>query len=386
MAIGPKFRLSLLSAAIFAVIGIYMPFFPVWLQSRGLEPAEIGWILAAPILARVLVTAPLLGLIERGLDPRALLALAQGALVALFLLLLGIDGVIAIGLVVVLISVAQAPLVPTADLLTNEAVRSDGRLSYGGIRIWGSIGFLACSIGGGALLARAPIDAAMVAMAGFAALGALVSLAAPSARRDAPDRVDGRAALPPALLWLIAAGALVQASHAGLYAFGSIAWRAEGFTEATIGAFWAVGVTAEIVMFWLVGRFGSGESRATALVVAGAVGAVIRFAALAFAPGLAATFMLQALHGLSFGATHLGMMAALAALAPPGGRARAQGVFAAAMALAMALATVASGRVYPEAGPLVFLAMTPLAIAGALCALRAARLAARQPQSAGSGG
>ncbi|TVR09129.1 MAG: MFS transporter [Salinarimonadaceae bacterium] len=377
MTVGPRFRLSFLNAAIFAVIGLYMPFFPIWLESRGLAPATIGWILAAPIVARVVVTAPLLGLTERGLDPRLLLALAQGALVALFLIILGMQGAIAIGLVVVLIAIAQAPLVPTADLLANEAVRADGRLSYGGIRIWGSLGFLACSLGGGALLSGAPVDAAVIAMAALAAVGALASLALPPMRRQVAEAAPAPAAAPRALLWLIAAGAAIQASHGALYAFGSIAWRGQGFSEAAIGVFWALGVVAEILLFWLVGRFASGEARAVMLIVAGAAGAAIRFAALAFAPGLAATLLIQALHGLSFGATHLGMMAALAALAPPGGRGKAQGVFAASTALAMALATVASGRIYPEAGPLVFLAMTPLALAGALCALRARSLMGR---------
>lgn len=378
MTSGPKFRLSFLNAAIFAVIGLYMPFFPVWLQSRGLDAATIGWILAAPIVARILVTAPLLGLTERGVDPRLLLAVAQGALAAFFLLLLGVEGALAIGIVVVLVAVAQAPLVAAADLLANDAVRADPRLSYAGIRLWGSIGFLACSAGGGALLASAPIDAAMVAMAALACIGALASLAVPASRRDAVPASRSDARMPPALVWLIAAGALIQASHGALYAFGSIAWRAQGFTATAIGALWAVGVIAEIALFWLAGRLASGEGRAIAFILLGGAGAAIRFAGLAVEPGLAATFALQMLHGLSFGATHLGMMAALAALSPAGGRGRAQGALGAATALGMALATVASGRIFPEAGPLVFLAMVPLALAGAGCALRG-RAAARGP-------
>jgi len=112
----------------------------------------------------------------------------------------------------------------------------------------------------------------------------------------------------------------------------------------------------------------------------------LRFAALAADPGLPATFALQMLHGLTFGATHLGAMAALALLAPEAARGRAQGVMSAAQALAMAAGTVASGPIFRAAGPAVFLAMVPLAAGGLLFALLAMRSFRAQPQSAGDGG
>ena len=51
--LGPGLRLSALYGACFAGIGVYMPFFPMWLESRGLDASAIGVILALPILTRV---------------------------------------------------------------------------------------------------------------------------------------------------------------------------------------------------------------------------------------------------------------------------------------------------------------------------------------------
>jgi PPP family 3-phenylpropionic acid transporter len=51
-------RISALYGAFFIVAGISQPFLPVWLTARGLEPATIGLVLAAPMLLRV-VTIPL---------------------------------------------------------------------------------------------------------------------------------------------------------------------------------------------------------------------------------------------------------------------------------------------------------------------------------------
>jgi PPP family 3-phenylpropionic acid transporter len=62
-------RLSLLHAASFVGVGIYLSFFPVWLASRGLDATTIGFVLAIPMVVRIVVTAPLLGLADRSVGP-----------------------------------------------------------------------------------------------------------------------------------------------------------------------------------------------------------------------------------------------------------------------------------------------------------------------------
>ena len=52
----PPTRLSAFYAAIFLVTGIQLPFWPVWLASRGLTAREIGVLLAAAIWVKVLAT------------------------------------------------------------------------------------------------------------------------------------------------------------------------------------------------------------------------------------------------------------------------------------------------------------------------------------------
>ena len=107
---------------------------------------------------------------------------------------------------------------------------------------------------------------------------------------------------------------------------------------------------------------------------------------MAFAPGLTATFALQTLHGLSFGATHLSAMAALSHLAPAGSRGRAQGLLSTAVSLGIAGGTMLSGLVFRAGGAWVFAAMAPIATAGLVLALLAARLLAAQPHRDGEGG
>jgi MFS transporter, PPP family, 3-phenylpropionic acid transporter len=382
------FRLSVLSASIFALIGVYMPFFPIWLEQQRLDSATIGLILALPIVVRILVTAPLVGLTERGVEPRVLLCVAQICLSAIYFSLLGVSGALGIAVVVAAAAVAQAALVPTADLVTTDAVREDPRLSYGSIRLWGSISFLICSVGAGYVLALATADALIVALGLLALVSAAVSLGIP---RGGPARAGSegkntRVRLPAALLWLIAGAGLIQASHAALYAFGSILWRGQGYSDPMIGFFWAIGVVAEILLFWLVGRGFLRRLDGRAMMLLGAGAALVRFAGLSLEPGLWMTLALQSLHGLSFGAAHLGIMQSLTALSPPGGRGRSQGYFATGMALAMAGGMVLSGQLFATLGPQVFLLMLPVAATGALCILVAARSLAAQPHNSGMGG
>jgi PPP family 3-phenylpropionic acid transporter len=108
--------------------------------------------------------------------------------------------------------------------------------------------------------------------------------------------------------------------------------------------------------------------------------------AMAFHPGLAVTFVLQALHGLSFGASHLGAIAALTALAPTRVRGLAQGLYGSISALIMVASTLLSGFVYRSAGSFVFAAMVPLGAAGLALVLVAFLMLRAQPQSKGSGG
>src|SRR3569833_1671252 len=49
-------------AALFLAYGVIVPYFPVWLNAKGLAPFEISTIVAAPLFVRVFFT-PALGLL-----------------------------------------------------------------------------------------------------------------------------------------------------------------------------------------------------------------------------------------------------------------------------------------------------------------------------------
>ncbi|TFZ57567.1 MFS transporter [Methylorubrum sp. Q1] len=374
-------RLGLLYAVVFVEIGIAMPFMPVWLGALGLDAGLIGLLLALPIATKVVATRPLTGLIDRGVRPRTLLV-AGSLTLALSYALMPAAAAIAAALLVPLIvvnAVAQAPLVPSIDYLTLAAARRSKRIDYARIRLCGSVAFLAANLAGGALLGVLGDRVAVPLL--LTGLSLAATLVAASGQEVAPptEPHSGLAAAPPlprVLRLSIAAAALIQASHAAIYAFGSLDWARHGVSPPWIGALWAVGVAAEIALFALVGRFPARWRSPFRLLGLGAAAALLRALGLSLADGeLAVLLPLQMLHGLTFGATHLGIMAAVSGFAPDGARGRAQGTVGASTALVSALATLACGAVYRSfGGPSTFLMMAPLALAGLVLVALAQRI------------
>lgn len=378
-------RLSLLYAVVFVEIGIAMPFMPVWLNALGLDARVIGALLALPIAIRIVATAPLMGLIDRGLSARRLIVAGSLALAATYALMPAgaTVGWWVLAVLIALNAVAGASLVPSIDYLTLAAVRASHRLDYARIRMAGSIGFLAASLAGGLLLdAFGERPAIPWLLTGLAVIAALTAIAArvPTPVAVAVTRETGRPRLP-AVLWIaVAAAAAIQASHGAIYAFASIHWGAHGISAPWIGVLWAIGVVAEIVLFWLIGRAPAAWRTPFRLIGIGGAAAVLRAVGMAlFGDRLGPVLALQLLHGFTFGATQLGAMAAVSRFAPEGARGRAQGTFSSCNALASAVSTLMSGLAYAAGGGiLAFLLMAPLALAGLLLAGLGQRRAGRE--------
>ncbi|SFS60373.1 MFS transporter [Methylobacterium sp. yr668] len=374
---GPA-RLSLLYAVVFTEIGIAMPFMPLWLDALGLDARVIGLLLALPIATRIAATAPLMSLLDRGLGPRRLILLGSLALSLSYALMpaaAGIGWPLLAGLIV-LNAVAGAPLVPCIDYLTLAAVRQDARLTYARIRMAGSIAFLLANLAGGLLLTALGGRLAVPLLLTGLALGAgLVAWRSRAVAALPPSAAgDGRTRLPRRLWLCIGAAAAIQASHGAIYGFGSIYWTGQGIPPTWVGALWAIGVLAEIALFAGLPALPAAWRGPVRLLGAGAVAAILRAIGMyLLGDHLAALVPLQCLHGLTFGATQLGAMAAVSAYAPDGARGRAQGTLSAVNAGISVVATLGSGVAYRSGGPLAFLLMAPLAAAGLGLALASRR-------------
>jgi PPP family 3-phenylpropionic acid transporter len=369
-------RLAVVYAAFFGVVGWHLPLFPVWLSSRGLDAAAIGAVLAAMQAVRAFAMPAGTRLADRyGSLHGAIVGIALASVVAIALLG-SASGFLLILIAAMALAFVSAPLLPLTDAYGLKGLAQRGR-AYGPVRLWGSVAFIAANLTGGLLLdALAPGHLIWVIFAGNCMLAAAVLLLVPQPREAAlvPDAATARHShlRQPAFLAIAAAGSLIQASHATYYAFATLDWSAKGFGGVTIGVLWALGVAAEIVLFALAPRLPAKFGPVT-LILIGAAGGIVRWIASAFDPPTAVLFPLQCLHALSFGATHLGTMMYLSQNAPEGGRAAAQGDIATANSLMMAAAAALAGVLYGTGAGLAYAAMAMLAAGGAVFALIAAR-------------
>ena len=375
-------RLSLLYGAFFVYAGLSMPFMPAWLAAKGLDAREIGIVLAAPMVVRVLVVPASTRLADRfGMLRRALIA-ASLASVAGFALIGVMAGFAAILMTFALAATALAPVLPFADAYALRGLRGRG-WSYGSVRLWGSVTFIIANVGGGLLLARLGAHNVIWAVVAALALNAVAALAldplAPEAAEAAEARRQGESLWrSPGFIAVMLGASLIQASHAVMYGFATLQWSARGIGGPAIGVLWGLAVVAEIGLFALSTRL-VGSLGAAGMIVLGGVGGVVRWSAMAFDPPSAALPLLQGLHALSFAATHLGAMHYLARAAPTRRGATAQGDFVAVQGIVFAGAMSLAGVLVAAYGSFAYAAMAVAAAAGALLAALALGWERREP-------
>jgi MFS transporter, PPP family, 3-phenylpropionic acid transporter len=370
-------RLAGFYAAYFLAIGVYMPYWPLWLDGKGLSPVEIGWVLAAAFWIKIAAQPTIARIADwrgrtRGLTT-ALMALSACG----FVVLAGTEGFWAILIVAGLTAACYQPVLPVMESVVLRRVDVHG-LDYGRVRLWGSVTFIIGTAGIGWWIEGGSAASVVWIMAGAMALVAVACGFAP----NRPEPVSTRRGstglaklfLTPWFLLFLATTALINTSHAVLYGFATLHWRDLGHGETLIGMFWAIGVVAEIALFAVAGRFRD-KLGAVPLLMLAALGGAIRWPLLAVTENAVGLLALQTLHGLTFGAGHLGAMTFLARAIPVELSATGQSLYYAL------IGGVIAGCMFPLAGELytrlagdAFLIMGALSAAGFLGAVWLSRI------------
>ena len=162
-------RFVVFYAALFAAFGVASPFLPGLLQQDGLEPGQLGVVLAAGTAIR-LIAGPLGGrLADRTGRPRLVLTgfTAISALVALGYA--PARGVVLLLAVSVAHAAALAPLTPVADALALGSSQRDQGFPYGWVRGAGSAAFIVAVLLSGEMVGRAGLGVIVWLNAGLLA-------------------------------------------------------------------------------------------------------------------------------------------------------------------------------------------------------------------------
>ena len=247
-------RMAILYIALFLHVGVLLPYFPLWLQQRGLSATVISLVLTMPLVMRILTSGYISTYADR-VPERAnvMIGLFAGTaiLVAVYPFATGFWAILSVALVV---SIFQNPMAPVMDAITLAGVRRFG-FDYGRIRLWGSLVFILANVAAGQVLAVYGDRTIIWMLIATAIAGLALSLLTP--RLGQPPKPATKIQVASASPWnllrnrrflLVAAGiALIQGTHAMIYSFGSIYWNDAGFSGTAIGAFWGIGVLAEVI-------------------------------------------------------------------------------------------------------------------------------------------
>lgn len=369
-------RLAIIYGTLCIFTGVYLPFFPVWLKSKGLGPTEISLIVALSLFLRIVVSPFFASVADRlGDRRRVIIWLSMGAFVAASLFF-WTDGFAPILLVALILNMIYPSIGPLVETIAMRA-RIDHGVNYGRVRLWGSVTFIAASTFTGWLLEWSPASIILIGFIVTLAINLGGAYLLPREEPPKKKRVAKRSRFAdileigrhPTFILFVLTASLAQATHAVYYAFGTLAWQKQGYPDTVIGLLWATGVVAEIVLFYISGPLMARLGAVNLLIIATGA-SVIRWTVTAFAPPIALLFVVQALHALTFGAAHLGAVQFVAQAAPPRVAATAQSLYAAmASGVMMGLMTISIGPLYESIGSHTYFAMAgagALAFAGAL--------------------
>lgn len=364
----------------FSALGLYLPFFPIWLRERGFVGAEMSALVALLPLCQ-LFSPTLVGLLADrwGLRGRMMSFCALSTAMGLSSLALSASSFDPLPFAlawccVLAFALLRSPTIGLADTLAMEIAPD-----YGRVRLWGSLGFMTSALMGGQLINAKHIIALPLSVAGLLWCLVLVSWLLPKtshlpprpALKDAKELLGQSAYRNLLFTMILIFGGLTAYDLCASLRLDDL--NADG---ATMGAFWAIATSAEVLlMFWaapFLRRLGPGKLLTLACVISS-----LRWLFFSQATSLNTILLFQPLHAFSFGLMWVSSIGVLKREVGDKGTATAQGLFSSAIAVGGALGLASWSIAYESLGAeRVFLSAAGVS---ALAALQASRLIRLSP-------
>lgn len=383
--------------AYYGAIGLFNPYFPLWLNHLGYSTLVIGAFASLQSWTRIVAPYGWGWLADHGGRRVALLRLActLSALAAAALWLVRDAGAWPLAAVVAALFLANGAVTPIGEALLLKQLHGAHGLDarrYGRVRMWGSVGFIVSVLAFGVLLELAGIQTLPLFTGALFALLAWAAWALPRQHEAGPAAAQPRADIRPVLRrpelrWFFAGVMLTVLAHTALYAFFSLYLRQLGYDKPAVGLLWAVSVAGEIAFFALAGRhFGRLDDYRWLVLAAGVT--ALRFAATAaFGDVPAVLVAAQLTHVVTFAAQHMACTSVIARHFPDRLRTRGSALYTTLGYGVPGVVGGFAGGLLSQAFGLaaVFWAASLVALASAGCCVMAARAAARDTAAAQRG-
>lgn len=355
-------RVSAVYAILFSIACLSIVYLPRWFVQVGLTTAEVGSILAVAAIVKVPMT------LLAGTAADVLAGRKRVLLWVSLLLMLGIP-VLFVVRDWLWLCVAWAVLgglistcIPLTDSIAVNTVQRES-VSYGRMRMWGSLFFLVTSLVTGWLISGRGEQALVVLflLGGVALCAAVAAMpdyqASQSDNAQSPDlgkdtgRVDQQVGKTffeviklPGFVGFLTCAAILMASHAALYSLSTVYWSEAGISLPAIGVLWATGVVAEVLFFFLSASLLKRWGPWQLLLIAGLTGTV-RWLITATVTDFSVLMFSQSLHAVTFTFTQLAVVTYIGSHVPEKLTSSAQSLYdSCALGVIFGIALFASGR------------------------------------------
>ncbi len=302
----PYWRLSGFYFFYFASLGVFVPYWGLYLQWQGFSAQEIGELTAIFLGARI-VAPNIWGWIADHHGQRMRIVRAASFIGTLvFSAILLNNSYLWIAIVMLIFSLFWNATLPQFEANTLQHLGNKSH-HYSKIRLWGSIGFILSVSILGILFETISIEAMPIALIITMTGIWLMSLTVPesAAQHLKSDHQPLTHLLKqPSVLAFFAICFLTLLSHGPYYTFYTIYLEQHGYGRTLIGQLWALGVIAEIIVFLLMHRWLPRYGIRVVLIIS-LILSTLRWLLIGFFPdSLALLFFAQILHAASFGSFH----------------------------------------------------------------------------------
>ena len=322
-------RLSRFYFFYYFFVGSFVPYWGIYLQSENFSPSSIGILLSLFQISRIIAPNFWGWLADHSGHRVKWIKLTS------FLGLIGFIGVFWakgffwIFLVMSALSLFTSSTLPLAESLTlAHLATTDGH--YSRIRLWGSIGFIVASLFLGYLIDLQGINILLWVLLITQAIIFFLSNTIPEAKEIHHKKNDlsiWKIIKTPSVVALLIGCTLMVSAHGVLYNFYSIYLKEHGYSSATIGWLWAVGVICEIFIFMLMPKILRRYSLKTILLISLFLG-VIRFILIGASPDHFYLLLIaQMFHAATFGSFHAASIEVIAYFFKGRNQSRGQAIY-----------------------------------------------------------
>ena len=322
-------RLSRFYFFYYFFVGSFVPYWGIYLQSENFSPSSIGILLSLFQISRI-VAPNFWGWLADHTGHRV-----KWIKLTSFLGLIGFIGIFWakgffwIFLVMLALSLFTSSTLPLAESLTlAHLATTDGH--YSRIRLWGSIGFIVASLFLGYLIDLQGINILLWVLLITQAIIFFLSNTIPEAKEIHHKKNDlsiWKIIKTPSVVALLIGCTLMVSAHGVLYNFYSIYLKEHGYSSATIGWLWAVGVICEIFIFMLMPKILRRYSLKTILLISLFLG-VIRFILIGASPDQFYLLLIaQMFHAATFGSFHAASIEVIAYFFKGRNQSRGQAIY-----------------------------------------------------------